>query len=148
MPETIAGANELGLSCISTIRTRAIDSVQAAESGYPGTPVSRAPVAYCLWQRRLRFDPDDPLWQPRSVRPVDRSRLDAALRPAPPVAGQLFEADNRNYILDCRINTLDDPSGVDPSIRKLPGVVGTGLFLGLAPTVVVQRGDAVEVLQA
>ena len=44
MPETIAGANELGLSCISTIRTLAIDSVQAAESGHPGTPVSRAAV--------------------------------------------------------------------------------------------------------
>lgn len=61
MPETIAGANELDLSCINTIRTLAIDSVKAAESGHPGTPVSMAPVAYCLWQRRLRFDPDDPI---------------------------------------------------------------------------------------
>jgi ribose 5-phosphate isomerase A len=57
------------------------------------------------------------------------------------------ETDNRNYILDCRINAVDDPAGVDRSIREPPGVVGTGLFLGLAPTVVVQRGYAVEVLQ-
>jgi transketolase len=39
--------------------------VQAANSGHPGTPMAMAPVAYCLWQRFLRFDPDDPIWPNR-----------------------------------------------------------------------------------
>lgn len=50
---------------INTIRTLAMDAVQAAKSGHPGTPMAMAPVAYCLWQRFLWFDPDDPIWPNR-----------------------------------------------------------------------------------
>ena len=50
---------------VNTIRTLAMDAVQAANSGHPGTPMALAPVAYCLWQRFLRFDPDDPIWPNR-----------------------------------------------------------------------------------
>ncbi len=51
--------------CINTIRTLSIDGVQQANSGHPGTPMAMAPVGYCLWQRFLRFDPDDPIWPNR-----------------------------------------------------------------------------------
>ena len=51
--------------CINTIRTLAMDAVQQANSGHPGTPMAMAPVAYCLWQNFLRFDPDDPIWPNR-----------------------------------------------------------------------------------
>ena len=50
---------------INTIRTLAMDAVQAANSGHPGTPMALAPVVYCLWQRFLRFDPEDPIWANR-----------------------------------------------------------------------------------
>jgi transketolase len=50
---------------INTIRTLSIDAVQQANSGHPGTPLAMAPVAYTLWQRFLRFDPDDPIWTNR-----------------------------------------------------------------------------------
>jgi transketolase len=50
---------------INTIRTLAMDAVQQANSGHPGTPMAMAPVAYCLWQKFLRFDPDDPIWPNR-----------------------------------------------------------------------------------
>jgi hypothetical protein len=51
--------------CVNTIRTLAIDAVQQANSGHPGTPMALAPVAYCLWQRFLRFDPSHPIWPNR-----------------------------------------------------------------------------------
>jgi transketolase len=51
--------------CVNTIRTLSMDAVQAANSGHPGTPMALAPVAYCLWQRFLRFDPNDPIWPNR-----------------------------------------------------------------------------------
>ena len=51
--------------CVNTIRTLAMDAVQQANSGHPGTPMAMAPVAYTLWQRVLRFDPDDPVWPNR-----------------------------------------------------------------------------------
>ncbi len=42
-----------------------MDAVQKANSGHPGTPMAMAPVVYTLWQRVLRFDPDDPIWPNR-----------------------------------------------------------------------------------
>jgi len=51
--------------CIDTIRTLAMDAVQAAKSGHPGTPMALAPVAYWLWNRVLCFDPGDPIWPNR-----------------------------------------------------------------------------------
>jgi transketolase len=56
---------EMDLTSINTIRTLSMDGVQAANSGHPGTPMAMAPVAYCLWQKFLRFDPQDPVWPNR-----------------------------------------------------------------------------------
>ncbi len=56
---------ELDHLSINTIRTLSMDAVQEADSGHPGTPMALAPVAYCLWQRHLRYDPRHPLWPDR-----------------------------------------------------------------------------------
>ncbi len=58
----MSDTSDLDLRCINTIRTLSMDAVQAANSGHPGTPMALAPVAYCLWQRFLRFDPEQPIW--------------------------------------------------------------------------------------
>ena len=50
---------------INTIRTLSIDAVQKANSGHPGTPMALAPLSYTLWNRVLRFDPQDPIWPNR-----------------------------------------------------------------------------------
>jgi transketolase len=47
---------------INTIRTLCMDAVQTANSGHPGSPMGMAPTAYVLWQRFLRFDPDQTIW--------------------------------------------------------------------------------------
>lgn len=57
--------HELDLRCINTLRTLAIDQVEKANSGHPGTPMGAAPTAYCLWQRFLRFAPEDAAWPDR-----------------------------------------------------------------------------------
>ena len=62
---TTPSNNDLDLLCVNTIRTLSMDGVQAAKSGHPGTPMALAPVAFSLWQRVLRFDPDDPIWPNR-----------------------------------------------------------------------------------
>ncbi|MCU0284665.1 MAG: transketolase [Candidatus Nanopelagicales bacterium] len=59
---TITDPDELA---VATIRTLAMDAVQAANSGHPGTPIALAPVAYTLWQEFLRFDPEQPIWANR-----------------------------------------------------------------------------------
>lgn len=48
--------------CINTIRCLAMDAVQKANSGHPGTPMALAPAAYVLWMRHLRFNPKNPHW--------------------------------------------------------------------------------------
>jgi transketolase len=52
-------------TCVDTIRCLAMDAVQAANSGHPGTPMAMAPVTYQLWNHHLRFDPEDPIWPNR-----------------------------------------------------------------------------------
>jgi len=56
---------ELEQLCINTIRTLSIDAVQQAQSGHPGTPMALAPLVYTLWNRVMRFDPQDPIWPNR-----------------------------------------------------------------------------------
>ncbi|MDI1238143.1 MAG: transketolase [Polaromonas sp.] len=58
-------AGRLDQLCIDTLRTLSIDAVQQANSGHPGTPMGAAPIAYCLWQRFLCYDPSDPDWPDR-----------------------------------------------------------------------------------
>ncbi len=61
----LKNAGNLDQLAINTIRTLAMDAVQQANSGHPGTPMALAPVAYVLWQRFLRFDPEYPIWPNR-----------------------------------------------------------------------------------
>jgi transketolase len=65
LPPETSLRSSIELTSINTIRTLAMDAVQAANSGHPGTPMAMAPVAYCLWQQFLRFDPQDPVWRNR-----------------------------------------------------------------------------------
>ena len=58
-------AGDLDQLVVNTIRTLAIDAVEAAGSGHPGTPMALAPVAYVLWSRFLNHDPSDPGWPDR-----------------------------------------------------------------------------------
>lgn len=51
--------------CINTIRTLAMDGVQKANSGHPGAPMGLAPVAYWIWEKFLRHNPDNPHWPNR-----------------------------------------------------------------------------------
>ena len=51
--------------CINAIRFLAIDSVEKANSGHPGTPMGLAPVAWRLWARHMRYDPSAPHWLDR-----------------------------------------------------------------------------------
>src|ERR1700723_2140963 len=60
--QALVTGKQLDTLCINTIRTLAIDAVQQANSGHPGAPMGLAPVAYCLWQEFLRYDPADPTW--------------------------------------------------------------------------------------
>src|SRR4051812_10577569 len=56
---------QIELLSINTIRTLAMDAVQKANSGHPGTPMALAPAAFVLWDRHLRHNPANPQWPNR-----------------------------------------------------------------------------------
>lgn len=62
-------------------------------------------------------------------------------------AGKPFITDNGNQVLDCRVQPIKNPRELDAAIREIPGVVGTGLFVGFPVTVLVQKGSQVDVMQ-
>jgi transketolase len=61
-PMSDAELDQLSINCI---RTLSMDAVQQAKSGHPGTPMALAPLVFTLWNRVLRFDPQDPIWPNR-----------------------------------------------------------------------------------
>jgi transketolase len=56
---------QLDQLCVNTIRCLSMDAVQQANSGHPGTPMALAPLVYTIWNRVLRFDPQNPIWPNR-----------------------------------------------------------------------------------
>jgi len=60
---------------------------------------------------------------------------------------QILTTDNGNYILDCSVKPIADPIQLELDIRAIPGVVGTGLFLGMADLVLVEDGKSSEILE-
>ncbi|MCH8812364.1 MAG: transketolase [Gemmatimonadetes bacterium] len=66
MSESPTGLSpELDRLCIDAVRVLAMDAVQKAKSGHPGTPMALAPLGYLLWTRHLRHNPADPAWADR-----------------------------------------------------------------------------------
>lgn len=79
--------------------------------------------------------------------PLCRRRLrELGCQPPEEMADELALSDNGNIILDCQIGPLSDPVRLDQAIRDIPGVVGVGLFLGMADTVLVQEGTTVRTM--
>ena len=81
--------------------------------------------------------------------PLAEKRL-AALDSRPALRakdGKTFVSDNGNHIVDCQFREIADPATLDVAIRAIPGVVGTGLFVGMAERVLVQHQESVRVLK-
>jgi ribose 5-phosphate isomerase A len=81
--------------------------------------------------------------------PLAEKRL-AALDSRPALRakdGKTFVSDNGNLIVDCQFREIADPAALDVAIRAIPGVVGTGLFVGMAERVLVQHQESVRVLK-
>ncbi len=61
--------------------------------------------------------------------------------------GETYVTDNQNFILDCAVEPIGDPVGLERRILAIPGVLGTGLFVGMADVVLVQEGDQVRAME-
>ena len=60
--------------------------------------------------------------------------------------GRPFRTSQRNFVLDCRFETIEDPVELGSRLRRIIGVVEHGLFVGMTNTAIIGRGDSVEIL--
>lgn len=78
----------------------------------------------------------------------ERRLADIGCQPVPCLeAGNLLVTDNGNHILDCRIDPIRDAARLEANIRAIPGIVGTGLFLNLADTVLVGDRNGFQMIE-
>ena len=105
---------------INTIRTLSMDAVQQAKSGHPGTPMAMAPVAYTLWQRFLRFDPDDPIWPNRDRFVLSAGHASMLLYSVLHLAG-VKSVNSKYERLDTLAVSLDDIRHFRQLDSKCPG---------------------------
>jgi transketolase len=96
--QAVVTGKQLDTLSINTIRTLAIDAVQQANSGHPGAPMGLAPVAYCLWQDFLRYDPADPTWLNRDRFVLSNGHASMLLYALLHLAG-VREVDENNQVL-------------------------------------------------
>lgn len=118
---------------INTIRTLAMDAVQQANSGHPGAPMALAPLAYCLWQRYLRYDPADPTWANRDRFVLSNGHGSMLLYALLYLAGvKTVGADGK--VLDQPALTLDDIKHFRQIDSKTPGHPESHLTSGVETT--------------
>jgi transketolase len=124
---------QLDLLCINTIRTLSMDAVQKANSGHPGTPMALAPVAYCLWQQFLRYDPADPLWPNRDRFILSNGHASMLLYSLIYLTG-VREATRDGKILSTPALSLDEIKNFRQIGSKTPGHPEYGLTTGVETT--------------
>ncbi len=110
---------------INTIRFLAVDAVQKANSGHPGMPMGAAAMAYTLWTRHLRFNPEDPHW-------FNRDRFVLSAGHGSMLLYALLYLTGYDLTLDDLKNfrQLDSKTPGHPEAERTPGVEATTGPLG------------------
>jgi transketolase len=118
-------AGPLAARSIDTIRTLAMDAVQAAQSGHPGTPMGLAPLAYALWTHGMRYASADPTWP-------DRDRFVLSCGHASMLQYAMLHLTGYPLTLDDirRFRQLGSPAAGHPERGETPGVETTTGPLG------------------
>jgi len=131
--QSIATGTQLDQLCINTIRTLSMDAVQKANSGHPGAPMALAPVAYCLWQQFLRYDPEDPIWPNRDRFVLSNGHASMLLYSLLHLAG-VREVSPEGKVLSTLAVSLDEIKNFRQIGSKTPGHPEYGLTTGVETT--------------
>ncbi|MEE9227151.1 MAG: transketolase, partial [Acidobacteriota bacterium] len=120
---------------IDTIRTLAMDAVQKARSGHPGTPMALAPLAYLLWDRILRYNPKNPDWPDRDRFVLSAGHASMLLYGILHLSGYDLSLDDIKQFRQLHSKTPGHPEyGLTPGAEATTGPLGqgTGISVGMA----------------
>ncbi|HVH67286.1 MAG TPA: transketolase [Gemmatimonadales bacterium] len=127
-PSAITRATSLDQLCIDTIRTLAMDAVERADSGHPGTPMALAPVAYVLWQRHLRYNPANPDWFGRDRFVLSAGHACMLLYATLYLTGYDLSLDDLKQFRQWGSRTPGHPEhGLTPGVEAITGPLGQGV---------------------
>lgn len=119
---------QLDLLCVNTIRTLAMDAVQKANSGHPGTPMALAPVAYVLWDRFLRHNPRNPQWPNRDRFVLSNGHASMLLYALLHLTGYNLSLDDIKAFRQWGSKTPGHPEyGITPGVETTTGPLGQGV---------------------
>jgi transketolase len=124
--------------CVNTIRTLAMDAVQQANSGHPGTPMALAPIAYLLYTRVMRHSPEQPDWPGRDRFVLSCGHASMLLYSTLYLAGYGVTLEQIK-----RFRQIDSPCAGHPEYGHVPGVETTTgpLGQGIATAVGMALGE-------
>src|SRR5712671_1765497 len=121
-------AQSLENLCINAIRVLAMDAVQKADSGHPGTPMALAPLAYVLWTRHLRYNPDDPKWLNRDRFVLSAGHASMLLYSVLYLTGYDLSLDDIKQFRQWESKTPGHPElGYTPGVETTTGPLGQGI---------------------
>ena len=126
---------ELDQLSINTLRFLAVDQVEAANSGHPGAPLGLAPVAYLLYTKFMKYDPQEPLWSDRDRFVLSNGHASALQYGCLHLAGFDLPMDQLKRFRQWGSHTPGHPEyGETPGIEVTTGPLGQGLAeaVGLA----------------
>ena len=114
--------------CINTLRFLAVDTVQKARSGHPGAPMGAAPMAYVLWDRFLKHNPDDPAWPDRDRFVLSAGHASAMLYSLLHLTGYDLTMEELQQFRQWGSKTPGHPEyGLTPGVEVTTGPLGQGL---------------------
>ncbi len=124
MPETSVDVTTLA---INTIRALAMDAVQKAESGHPGTPMALAPLAYVLFTKHMKHDPSDPDWPDRDRFVLSAGHASMLLYSSLFLSGYDLGLDDIKQFRQWESRTPGHPEyGYTPGVETTTGPLGQG----------------------
>ncbi len=119
---------DLDLLCINTVRTLAMDAVQKAESGHPGTPMALAPIGYVLYTRTMKHDPSDPHWANRDRFVLSCGHASMLLYSCLYLSGYDLTLDDLKQFRQWESRTPGHPEyGYTPGVETTTGPLGQGV---------------------
>lgn len=113
--------------CINTIRTLAMDAVQKANSGHPGTPMALAPLAYTLYFKYMRFNPANPAFANRDRLVLSAGHASLVLYASLHLSGFDVSLDDIKAFRQLGSRTPGHPEyGHTPGVETTTGPLGQG----------------------
>jgi transketolase len=119
-------------ACINTIRFLAVDGVEKAKSGHPGLPLGAAPMAYVLWDRFLRHNPENPKWFDRDRFVLSAGHGSMLLYSLLHLYGYDLTIEDLQSFRQWESRTPGHPEyGLTPGIEATTGPLGQGFAMGV-----------------